>query len=242
MKLLKYLFLIALFASSTSSLARPDKSSHELFELNVGIGDLDYLPEVKITAIDLYESPSLKARVIQSVPLKNPDGSNTPGYYAIDFDDKSGVFWHQGIYSKEKSGDFYKVFYKGSYYWAHKKSFMWITKIEDKFIGGMVFLAADKLTFYESPGGKVFNKPKSMLDYIDKSPNKDNYLEFKAVAYKWIDSKLWIQFEEEKESCGIKNYTFKKKNVKFWVHPYDKNGKPFDEKGKPFYIYSYKGC
>ncbi|WP_127717363.1 hypothetical protein [Halobacteriovorax sp. HLS] len=235
MKLLKYLFFIALFASSTSLLARPDKSSHELFELNVGIAEGSYVSNIKVTAIELYESPSLKAKVLYSIPLKRPQGVISDGYYRLDFDDKSGVFWHQGIYSKEKSGDFYKVFYKGSYYWAHKKSFMWITKIEDLFKSNMISIAADKLTFHESPGGKVFNKPKSMFDFINKSPDKDNYLEFKAVAFKWIDSKLWIQFEEKKESCGIKNYTFKKKNVKFWVHPYDKNG-------KPMYQYPFKGC
>ena len=229
----KMLVLIVSYFATLSLHAGPLKSSHELFELNVGHGEGTFVKSyLKVTSLDLYEAPSEDAKILYSVALKQAEDNHPVDFLKL-FNDKSGVFFFQGIYSKEKKGKFYKVFYKGNYYWAHEKSFYRITKIENLMMEGGLHIPVEKSTFYDAPAGSKMKVPKSLLDF--SKLDKNNGMAFKILSYKWVKSKLWIQLTNEDGPCTEGTTGLYKEKIIFWVHPYDKDN-------RPLYNYPHNGC
>jgi hypothetical protein len=207
-----------------------EKSTHEMFELNVGTGEGSFDEEVKKNKVDLYKSPSKKSKIIYSVPLIDKERNHPASFYRL-FDDKTGVIPYLGIYSKERIDDFFKVYHKGGYYWLPSDQVE--TKgVEQIFLNRLIYLSSDYKSFFDKPSGKLIKFNEKIKEEASKGVSGE-LIALDVLETKWIKRKLWIRVKIHKDIClGVSIFD---KPFKAWVHPYKKDG-------KPNYTYSYKGC
>ena len=228
--MLSILIFSLVFSSVLADGTRPTKAFHELYELNVGTGEGSFIKTLKFKSLTLYKEPSKKSQIVYKVDYVNDSRDHPAQFYEL-FDDKSGVYKFMGIYSRENRGDFYKVFYKGDYLWAHKSNFYEIVNIESLIMDPRGISAnVNKIEFYKTPGGEVFTIPNSLKRY---SENRTKKVDFLPKEYKWIDGVLWVKLSSEKGSCAPEGISYNEK-LEFWYTPYKKGE-------RPNYYYGYKG-
>jgi len=229
--ILSILIFSSVFSSVLADGTRPTKAFHELYELNVGTAEGTFLKTLKLKSLVLYKDPDRNSPILHEVEYVNESRKYQSGFYQL-FDDKSGVYEFMGIYSRERRGDFYRVFYKGEYFWTHKSNYHRITRVENLILDPRgISVDVNKIEFYKTPGGEVFTIPDSLKRY---SENRTNDVDFLPKEYKWIDGVLWVKLSSEKGSCSTDNDYSEK--LEFWYTPYKKGE-------RPNYYYAYKsGC
>lgn len=203
----------------------PKTSSHELYQLNMGAGEGAFHNQIGLT-VKIYSKPSLKSSIVGSVLIKE---SQHPADFYKEFDDGTGLHYFLGIYSKERKGDFFKVYYKGSYSWIHLKQIYRPQRIEQYFSNRLTFIPLT-MKLFDAVEGKLIKIPKVKKQNGGYEVKK---LYADVIDFKWRDNKLWLKVKIHKEGCN--DYTYFEKPVEVWIHPWN-------EKGKPLYSYPYKGC
>lgn len=229
----KKIFILGLFLFSFLGLAkgpvRPTKSSHMLYELNIGAAEGSYYTTKSV--LSLYDEPKNGAPAVFQVPLINEKRKRPGAFYKL-FDDGSAIFYSTGISSKEKIGDFYKVFYEGDYYWANKSDFVRVVNIEEFAAHPLgIYLSVYETSFYNKPNGNKIKLPSGIDDFLKGTGYK--HVTFDVAEYKWVQDKLWVKIKTAENFCGS-NRHFKGK-VDAWIHP-------FSKEGKPLFVYARKGC
>ncbi len=195
---------------------RPDlKSMHVLFILSPRHNS-DHIYKI-------HEFASKDSKVLFEIKNKD-EGEYIKGCFFSKYSGASRV-----ISSREKSGDFYKVYYKKekTWGWLHKDNFSYIGHIEN-------YICSKEYESFQSPKELVLfdklngNKIDLKERKYQRKANIGIYEFYKAscLGGKWVKDRLWLHFEivTYDSAEDWKEDLSTAKTVKVWFSPFNDDG------------------
>ena len=198
---------------------RPTKSNHAIYLFHAK-PDMNHL-------FKLYEFPDKSSKVIEEL-------KNKSRYLTVDrsFSSKySGA--SRVISSREKSGDFYKVYYKPKeiWGWMHKDDFVDVGYIENSICSKSYYDKSFQVTknfkdLRSGPEGEKIDQ--SMRQYINPTTHSktSELINAKCLGGKCIKDRLCLNFEIDTyllDGSG-NEIESSKKTEKVWLSPFSKDG------------------
>ncbi len=210
------------------SKAVEENGKYNKYFLNVGYFSGSQTDDSIAEEILLYDKPISNGRILHRVKIK--DFNHSSELYKL-FDDNKSVFYFLNISSTEKRNEFYKVFYRGKYYWVPESNFIEKKPILE-YMRQVNFSVPLSSKLFEKPGGKIVYRS---LNWVYRKETYREFVRARIIDHKYISETLWLKLKfDPSEACLPEQFKKDLKPFEGWYMPYEKNG-------KPLWSYPHKG-
>ena len=210
MKYFRILLIFLLTVSvSASGEKRPEKANFPLYSLNA---HNDGSKRAHMS-LKLYKEPKSTSQIVYEVPFVSKERKDHTGPFHKLFDHDSIYHYPHSIFSKEKIGEFYKIYYKNETFWSKGSNYLRTEKIENRMLDSLIGIDYDKIRLFDKPLGNEIQVPASLLKHY--KDNNEDYFVTDVKEFKWMKGRLWVRILFWRAPCDDAQYF--DKNFSAWV-------------------------
>ncbi len=215
---MKKILLLCLFFTSYICFAKPDSKEPRFFL----VPNYIYIPG-KENVLRIYESPSKEGTVVSRVNLQlNKDSRSM-----LLFDEGKAVQYNMIITSSEKVGSFYRVYYKGSYFWVYEEDLGNVLTYNEYFedLKWEIGVRFDsRMPLFKSINGEKV--PWDVIAKFRNSKNRKLALDIPVTKATVVDDKLWLKLEIGKKIPADREGVLElDEPIVVWVRAYNDEGR-----------------